>query len=122
MLNKPPSGTVIFLFTDIEGSTQWWENHPEWMQQAFVRQEKTLRAVAATHAGYVYKMIGDAFQIAFSTALDALTAAVDAQRQLQAGSWGEFGPCEFEWRSIPASQMSVKMIMWAPFSIDWGGC
>jgi class 3 adenylate cyclase len=44
------------------------------------------------HNGYVYKMIGDAFQIAFDTALDALAAAIEAQRALYAERWGEFGP------------------------------
>ena len=87
-----PSGTVTFLFTDIEGSTQWWEGHPKWMSHAFARQETILRATAAAHGGYVYKMIGDAFQIAFDTALDALGAAIDAQRALNAEQWGEFGP------------------------------
>ena len=91
MINLP-SGTVTFLFTDIEGSTQWWEEHPEWMSHAFARQEAILRAAAAAHGGYVYKMIGDAFQIAFETAPDALMAAIEAQRALQAEPWGEFGP------------------------------
>jgi predicted ATPase/class 3 adenylate cyclase len=91
-MNELPSGTVTFLFTDIEGSTQWWEGHPEWMSHAFARQETILRAAAAAHGGYVYKMIGDAFQIAFDTAPDALRAAIDAQRALQAEPWGEFGP------------------------------
>ena len=92
MINKTPSGTVTFLFTDIEGSTQWWEQHPEWMYHAFTRQETILRETAAAHGGYVYKMIGDAFQIAFDTALNALKAAVEAQRQLQSEEWGEAGP------------------------------
>lgn len=92
MNSRLPSGTVTFLFTDIEGSTLWWEQHPEWMQHAFTRQEAILRGAAAAHNGYVYKMIGDAFQIAFSTALDALAAAVQAQRELQSESWGEHGP------------------------------
>jgi predicted ATPase/class 3 adenylate cyclase len=92
MVNKLPSGTVTFLFSDIEGSTLWWEQHPKWMSQAFARQEAILRASAAAHGGYVYKMIGDAFQIAFATALDALKAAVHAQRELQAEAWGEHGP------------------------------
>ncbi|HEX6036360.1 MAG TPA: adenylate/guanylate cyclase domain-containing protein, partial [Anaerolineales bacterium] len=87
-----PSGTVTFLFTDIEGSTQWWETHPEWMREAFARQETILRAAAARHGGYVYKMIGDAFQVAFNTAQQALQAAIEAQRALQLESWGEFGP------------------------------
>jgi class 3 adenylate cyclase len=92
MVSKLPSGTVTFLFTDIEGSTQWWELHPAWMAHAFTRQESILREAAAAYNGYVYKMIGDAFQIAFDTALDALNAAVSAQRQLQNESWGEYGP------------------------------
>jgi predicted ATPase/class 3 adenylate cyclase len=87
-----PSGTVTFLFTDIEGSTQWWEQYPEWMARAFTRQESILRGAAAAHSGYVYKMIGDAFQIAFDTAPNALAAAIDAQRTLHAEPWGEQGP------------------------------
>ncbi len=92
MVNKLPSGTVTFLFSDIEGSTLWWEHHPEWMAQAFTRQESILRETAAAHGGYVYKMIGDAFQIAFATALDALNAAVHAQRELQTDPGATFGP------------------------------
>ena len=91
-MSNLPSGTVTFLFTDIEGSTQWWEQHPEWMSHAFTRQETILRAAATARNGYVYKMIGDAFQIAFDTALDALAAAIEAQRALYAERWGEFGP------------------------------
>jgi predicted ATPase/class 3 adenylate cyclase len=91
-MSRPPSGTVTFLFTDIEGSTQWWERHPEWMAQAFARQEAILRSAAAAHAGYVYKMIGDAFQVAFDTAPEALEAAIDAQRALYAEPWGDTGP------------------------------
>ncbi len=34
-----PTGTVTFLFTDIEGSTQLWERHPEAMKTALARQE-----------------------------------------------------------------------------------
>ena len=92
MSNKPPSGTVTFLFTDIEGSTHWWELFPEWMSHAFARQEAILRGAAAAHGGYVYKMIGDAFQIAFDTAPNAINAAIAAQRALQNEAWGEHGP------------------------------
>ncbi|MFN7954941.1 MAG: adenylate/guanylate cyclase domain-containing protein [bacterium] len=83
-----PSGTVTFLFTDIEASTQLWEEHPDWMAEAHTRQEILLRDVFAAHAGYPYKMIGDAFQVAFATAPAAVAAAVDAQRALQAEPWG----------------------------------
>lgn len=92
MTTEFPSGTVTFLFSDIEGSTFWWEAHQEWMARAFVRQETILRSAVAARGGYIYKMIGDAFQIAFDTALDAVNAAIDAQRLLQAEPWGEYGP------------------------------
>jgi predicted ATPase/DNA-binding SARP family transcriptional activator len=86
-----PTGTVTFLFTDIEGSTQLWEHHPEAMQRAFSRQESIVREAMAAHEGYVYKMVGDAFQVAFSTAPVALAAAIAAQRVLAAEPWGEIG-------------------------------
>lgn len=62
------------------------------MRDAFVRQESILRAAAEKHGGYVYKMIGDAFQVAFDTARDALHATIEAQRLLQTEPWGELGP------------------------------
>ena len=84
-----PSGTVTFLFTDIEGSTGLWERYPEQMQSAFRRQEAILRETVARHGGYAYKMIGDAFQVAFGTAPAAICAALEAQQRLLAESWGE---------------------------------
>jgi class 3 adenylate cyclase len=63
-----PSGTVTFLFTDIEGSTDLWERYPEQMKSAFPRQEVILREAVTRHGGYIYKMIGDGFQVAFETA------------------------------------------------------
>lgn len=90
-LAPAPSGTVTFLFTDIEGSTQLWEQHPEAMQIAFERHESLLRATMAKHHGYVYKMIGDAFQVAFDTAPEALAASLAAQRALWSEPWGEIG-------------------------------
>lgn len=84
-----PTGTVTFLFTDIEGSTRLWEAFPEQMKQAFARHETIIREAVAARGGYLYKMIGDAFQVAFSSARAALLAAVDIQRGLTAEPWGE---------------------------------
>jgi len=52
-----PTGTVTFLFTDIESSTQLWEGHPEAMKAAHARHEIILRQAVAAHSGYAYKMI-----------------------------------------------------------------
>ena len=86
-MTSHPSGTVTFLFTDIEGSTQLWEQHPDAMKLAYGRHESILRQVVAAHGGYAYKMIGDAFQIAFETAPEALATALNAQRALNTEPW-----------------------------------
>lgn len=86
-MNKIPSGTVTFLFTDIEGSTALWEQYPAQMRAAFARQEAIFRESVARYGGFPYKMIGDAFQVAFETAPDALRAALEAQQRLQAEPW-----------------------------------
>ncbi len=46
-----PSGSVTFLFTDIEGSTRHWEHTPDLMRRAHARQETILRASMAAHDG-----------------------------------------------------------------------
>lgn len=86
-----PTGTVTFLFTDIEGSTQLWERHPEAMKVALARHDALLRQAIEANNGYVFKTVGDAFCAAFPTTPDALTAALAAQRALFAESWGEVG-------------------------------
>jgi predicted ATPase/class 3 adenylate cyclase len=87
-----PSGTVSFLFTDIQGSTRLWERHPEAMPTALARHDAVLRAAIEERAGYVFKTVGDAFCAAFETPTDALTAALGAQRALREAAWGETGP------------------------------
>jgi predicted ATPase/class 3 adenylate cyclase len=91
MQNPPggtrPTGTVTFLFTDIEESTKRWETNPADMQAAFSRQEAILRHAIEANGGYAYKVIGDGSQAAFSTALQAVQAAIDAQLLLFTEQW-----------------------------------
>ncbi len=87
-----PTGTVTFLFTDIEGSTRRWETHTEAMRTALARHDALLREAIVAHGGYVFKTMGDAFYAVFDTAPNALAAAVAAQRAVQAEAWGEVGP------------------------------
>ncbi len=77
-----PTGTVAFLFSDIEGSTRRWEQHGDAMRDTLRRHDEIMRAAIETRRGYIFKTIGDAFCAAFRTAGDALEAAVDAQRRL----------------------------------------
>jgi predicted ATPase/class 3 adenylate cyclase len=89
-----PTGTVTFLFTDIEGSTPLWEQHREAMAAALEVHNSTLRLAIAAHGGMVFKIVGDAFQAVFPTALQALQAAITAQRSLQSAAWNELGPLQ----------------------------
>ena len=84
-----PTGTVTFLFTDIEGSTTRWEQHREAMQAALARHDAILRQAIEAHGGQVFKTVGDAFYAVFATAPDALQAAITAQQTLQAEPWPE---------------------------------
>jgi predicted ATPase/class 3 adenylate cyclase/Tfp pilus assembly protein PilF len=86
-----PSGTVTFLFTDVEGSTRRWERDPQEMHAAHALHEAIMRRAIEEHGGYAYKMVGDAFQAAFPSASQALEAALQAQCALQREEWGEGG-------------------------------
>ena len=87
----PPSGTVTFLFTDIEGSTQRWERDRAAMQANVRRHDAIVRAAIESHDGYVFKTIGDAFCAAFALAPDAVAAAYEAQGALASEDFGELG-------------------------------
>ncbi|MCE7937374.1 hypothetical protein DCC79_05805 [bacterium] len=86
-----PSGTVTFLFTDIEGSTQRWEHHRAGMARALDAHNARLRTAMAVHGGYVFKTMGDAFCVAFADPAAALEAALDAARAIAAEDWSVFG-------------------------------
>jgi len=86
---SPPTGTVTFLFTDVEGSTKLWEDNAPAMQAALARHDKILRNAIEERGGYVFKTVGDAFCAAFPTAPAALEAALVAQRELFAEEWDE---------------------------------
>jgi predicted ATPase/class 3 adenylate cyclase/DNA-binding CsgD family transcriptional regulator len=80
---RPPSGTVTFLFTDIEDSTRLWESTPVDMTAAMRAHDVIVRSAIERHGGYVFATGGDGFCAAFSSAVDAVTAAVEAQRELE---------------------------------------
>ena len=90
-MTELPSGTVTFLFTDIEGSTRLWEEFPDAMQGALARHDEIVRGAIEAHAGHVVKTTGDGFHAAFATAADAIAAAVEVQLGLVAEPWAETG-------------------------------
>ena len=81
-MNELPSGTVTFLFTDIEGSTKHWEQHPEAMKSALAKHDSILREAIESNHAHVIKTTGDGVHAMFGTAIDGVNAAIDAQREL----------------------------------------
>ncbi|MGI9613947.1 MAG: adenylate/guanylate cyclase domain-containing protein, partial [Acidimicrobiales bacterium] len=82
-----PTGTVTFLFTDIERSTQQWETAAGEMASAVERHDEILHAAIERYNGHVFSTTGDGFAAVFHRAADAVEAAIDAQRTLQAERW-----------------------------------
>jgi predicted ATPase/class 3 adenylate cyclase/tetratricopeptide (TPR) repeat protein len=92
MEGELPSGTVTFLFTDLVGSSRMWEEHPEAMKGALARHDAILRDAVEGHDGQVVKATGDGVHAAFGRPQDAVAAALEAQRALDAERWAETGP------------------------------
>jgi predicted ATPase/class 3 adenylate cyclase/Tfp pilus assembly protein PilF len=87
-----PTGTVTFLFTDIEGSTLLWEAQPEEMRTALARHDALVREAIVSANGYVFKTVGDAYCAAFAMAPDAVSAALMVQMALNGERWPEETP------------------------------
>jgi predicted ATPase/class 3 adenylate cyclase len=95
-----PTGVVTFLFTDIEGSTGKWEQHPIEMAGALAIHNHVVRASIAAHDGVVFETAGDSFVVVFGRPGDAILAAVDAQVALRDADWPG-----------PVGRLSVRMAL-----------
>jgi predicted ATPase/class 3 adenylate cyclase/tetratricopeptide (TPR) repeat protein len=84
-----PTGTVTFLFTDIESSTKLARQHPETWETTRAQHHAILREAIELNNGFVFQIIGDAFCAAFHKAANALKAAIKTQQDLQSESWGD---------------------------------
>src|SRR5579859_1007382 len=91
---EQPTGTVTFLFTEVEGSAQLWEQQPAATQAALDRHHLILRTAIAQQAGSIFKTLNEGVCAAFPTAPDALAAALAAQRELAAESWALAAPLQ----------------------------
>jgi class 3 adenylate cyclase len=78
-----PSGTVTFLFTDLEGSTRLWEEQPEAMQTALARHDVLLRLAVEANGGRVVKSTGDGLHAVFGGRWRRF-----ARRPRARGRWG----------------------------------
>jgi class 3 adenylate cyclase len=82
-----PSGTVTFLFTDIQGSTKLGQQYPDAIPALLARHNQILNQSIESHDGFVFQVVGDSFAASFHGAKDALNAALDAQRSLHRETW-----------------------------------
>jgi predicted ATPase/class 3 adenylate cyclase len=82
-----PTGTVTFLFTDIEGSTTLWETHAALMRPALQRHDSLLRDIIEANQGYIFKTLGDGCCAAFAQPSAALSAALEIQQALLRETW-----------------------------------
>ena len=84
-----PTGTVTFLFTDVEGSTRLWEESRQAMTIALARHDQIMRDAIESRHGYIFATGGDAFSASFQAVSDALEAALSAQVALREEAWSE---------------------------------
>jgi LuxR family maltose regulon positive regulatory protein len=87
-----PEGTLTFLFTDIEGSTRLWAEHPRTMPQALARHDAIVRQAITAHRGVVFKSVGDGVYAVFVSTPAAIAASLAVQRALQTEEWPATGP------------------------------
>ena len=98
-MNNLPFGTITFLFTDIENSTPLWEKHPEEMKSALAKHDSILKGAVASNNGQIIKTTGDGIHAVFSTAIDSVNAALDAQKIFQTS------------KALKTSEVSIKVRM-----------
>ncbi len=80
-----PTGTVTFLFTDIEGSTRLLREHGARYADLLAAHRRALREAFAAHSGVEVDTQGDAFFVAFRSATEAVAAAGDGRQALEGG-------------------------------------
>ncbi len=89
-----PTGVVTFIFTDVEGSTRLWEQHPDAMRQAMTRHDELIEASVASNGGVVVRPRGegDSRFAVFSRPTDAVASARDIQQTLALEAWTTLRP------------------------------
>src|SRR5258706_1074546 len=80
-----PTGTVTFLFSDIQGSTRLLHELGDGYAEVLAQHRRVLRAAFTAHNGVEIGTEGDSFFVAFARASDAVAGAAEAQRGLEGG-------------------------------------
>ncbi|MDR3690759.1 MAG: tetratricopeptide repeat protein [Fimbriimonas sp.] len=86
------SADLTFMFTDIEGSTRLWDNHPDHMRSALARHDTIMRETIEEVGGQVFKTVGDQFCAVFPDVRSAIQGGLTAQIRLTEENWQTKGP------------------------------
>lgn len=105
-----PTGTVTFLFTDIEGSTRLWDLHPSAMSESLSIHDNLLTNQVDGHDGYVFSRAGDGWGVAFASPASALDAALSIQDEIAHQIWPE-----------PIPEIKIRMGLHTGTSTERGG-
>jgi predicted ATPase/class 3 adenylate cyclase len=92
MASTLPSGTLTFLFTDIESSTKLWEQFPKAMKSTLARHDDILRQAVESNHGRIIKTTGDGIHAVFDTTIDGIAASIAAQKVLSGETWDQIKP------------------------------
>ena len=84
---RPPTGTVTFLFTDIEASTQLLRQLGDSYADVLAEHQTLLRSAFQENGGHEVDTQGDSFFVSFATAKDAVLAAISAQKAIIGHPW-----------------------------------
>jgi len=88
-MSNLPSGTVTFLFTDVQDSTPLWDQHPAAMRQALKRHDEIIETISLKHNGALVRPRGegDSRFVVFERAIDGVSATAAIQRTFHAEPW-----------------------------------
>jgi predicted ATPase/class 3 adenylate cyclase len=86
-MRELPTGTITFLFTDIEGSTELVRALKDRYPALIEQHNALLRRSVAAHHGVEVSTEGDSFFVVFANPEDAVAAALDAQQAIEAAAW-----------------------------------
>lgn len=113
-----PSGTLTFLFTDIEGSSLLWDQHPIEMREALRQHDAVVAGAISAHDGYVFTTAGDSFAAAFRTAEAAAQAALEIQSAIAGTDWNPATPVRVRMGSIRARRTNAAATTTGPRSTE----
>ena len=106
----PPEGELTLMFTDIQGSTALWESDAEVMGDSLVLHNEIVRKILVSYSGYEVKTEGDAFMVAFDSAMNALAASLAIQDALLKAHWSDALLNEMNPLTIPVFDASGELL------------